>query len=413
MAVMTQSNAQNVDVVIVGGGIVGATVAALLADLPLRVVLIDSGPWKEAPALLPDEFDPRVSALTAVTRRSFMDLGVWSGIADRRRCPYREMHVWDADGTGSIHFSAADIDQDELGTIVENSVVMAALRKRLEIADNLEVLAGQVVNELDMPDGENDSGILLGTDEGTRLHTALLIAADGANSPLREMAGFRTREWDYGHEALVTTVRTSKAHEHTARQRFMSTGPLAFLPLLPAPESDDQHFSSIVWSTTPDEAGRLLALEDAAFCRQLGASFEHRLGEIEHAAPRFSFPLRQRHAIDYVKPGLALVGDAAHTIHPLAGQGVNLGILDAVALAAELRRGLQAGRRPGDITLLRRYQRARIGHNQSMMWLMEGFKHLFAAQSLPVRWLRNMGMSGVDNLAVVKNQLARRAMGLD
>ena len=407
-------NVHRVDVVIVGGGIVGATMAALLCELPLRVALIDSGPWDKAPAprLAATEFDPRVSALTEATRQCFAGLGVWGGISGRRACPYHEMHVWDADGTGSIHFDAADIDQDSLGTIAENAVIMAALREGLAAADNVEILAGQSVDELNPPTDDSDEGVGIGTDRGTRLQAALLIAADGANSPTRAMAGFRTREWDYGHEAIVTTVRTQRPHAQTAWQRFMATGPLAFLPLLPAPDSGDQHYCSIVWSTTPAEASRLTALADGEFCRELATAFERRLGEVEHAAPRFSFPLRQRHAVDYVRPGMALIGDAAHTIHPLAGQGVNLGILDAMALAAELRRGLAAGRLPGDSVPLRRYQRARSSHNLSMMWLMEGFKHLFAAEALPVRWLRNMGMSGVDNLGVIKNELARRAMGL-
>lgn len=412
---------QRVDVVIVGGGLVGATMACLLQDTALKVALVDKGSWPGPSGATREGFDPRVSALTSASKACLGDLGLWSRIEDQRCCPYQEMTVWDADGTGHIHFSAADLNEPELGTIVENTVVLGVLRERLAEAaketENMRVYTGQAVASLLLPKVLPQAGAseraLLTTDKGLRIETDLVIAADGAGSPLRSMAGFRTREWDYGHTALVTTVRTELPHRHTAWQRFMDTGPLAFLPLSPASGSDEQHYSSIVWSLLPERAEALMALADADFCRELGFSFEHRLGAIEWADKRYSFPLRQRHAVDYVQPGIALIGDAAHTIHPLAGQGVNLGILDAQALAANLKQAVAGGRCPGDLTVLKRYQRARIGHNLGMMGVMEGFKHLFASQSLPLRWLRNMGMSGVDRVTVVKNQLARRAMGLE
>lgn len=401
------------DVAIVGGGLVGATMAALLSDLPLQLILLDEAVWPEVPAPLdPGRFDARVSALSMASRACFEQLGVWEGLSKLRCCPFREMEVWDADGTGRIHFEAAELQVSELGTIAENSVLLSLLREELKQANNLRVCSEQSVRSLQLPADTSNGRPRLRTASGLEIEADLVIAADGGNSPLRQLANFSSREWDYGQMALVTTVRSELPHGYTAWQRFLSGGPLAFLPLLPAPDSADQQYSSIVWSLSPERAQTLLAMPDEAFRRELGFAFEHRLGEILDCDERRAFPLRQRHATTYVKEGIALIGDAAHTIHPLAGQGVNLGILDAQCLAGELARGLAAGRRVGDARVLSRYQRGRIGHNLAMMGVMEGFKRLFASDSLSLRWLRNRGMDRIDRLSGVKNQLARQAMGL-
>jgi 2-octaprenylphenol hydroxylase len=226
---------------------------------------------------------------------------------------------------------------------------------------------------------------------------------------VRELAGFRTREWDYGHRALVTTVETERGHGATAWQRFLSSGPLAYLPL---PEHDGHHFCSIVWSVEHGLADDLEAMDEEAFRAALGAALEYRLGEVVACSARVCFPLRQRHAIDYIKPGVALVGDAAHTIHPLAGQGINLGLQDVAALADEVLAGVARGEDPGSYQLLRRYQRRRKGENLLMMAAMEGFKNLFGARQLPVRWLRNQGLKWVDRSGPLKYQMMRHAMGV-
>ena len=215
-----------------------------------------------------------------------------------------------------------------------------------------------------------------------------MIAADGANSAVRRLAGCATREWDYLHHAIVTSVRCEQPHHRTAWQRFTDDGPLAFLPL---DRQGDEHWCSIVWSTTPEQATRLMALDDEAFRVELGKAFEHRLGRVEAADPRLCIPLRQRHAKRYVEPGLALIGDAAHTIHPLAGQGVNLGFLDAAVLAEVLLHAHGRGERLADERVLSRFERRRMPHNLGMMAAMEGFQRLFQADPLPLRWLRNAG----------------------
>ena len=414
-------DALHYDVIVVGGGMVGAALACALAPTNLRIAILDQRPF-DAETAGSGTFDARVSAITPASAHFLSDIGVWDGVLQRRASPYCEMEVWDADGTGSIHFAAADVRADVLGHIVENNVTLAALHERLRAFDQIEWIVPASLEALlspyTPPDARGASPatepIRLLLDDQRVLSATLLVAADGGQSRVRELAGFRTREWDYDHHALVTTVRTEKPHRQTAIQRFMDEGVLAFLPLAPSvAEADDQHHCSIVWSVLPDYARELLAQDDATFTRTLQAAIESRLGAIEEVAPRHCFPLRQRHAVSYVQPGIALIGDAAHTIHPLAGQGVNLGLQDAQVLAREISAAVAVGRDFADMRTLRRYQRRRIGQNLGMMWVMEGFKHLFADQPLPVRWLRNAGMSGLDRTPMVKNRIMRSAMGFD
>ena len=407
---MNDSQEQSFDIVIVGGGMVGATMACLLRDLDLKIALVDRAKFDVLNLeVTGGKFDPRVSAITTATKKIFLDLKVWTDIEAARCCNYLGMQVWDADGTGCINFSAIDLNQSELGTIVENSILSSALYKQISNQKNLSLLAPMNIASMEVSEG----GTRLITDKGQQKTAKLIIAADGANSKIRELCRFSTREWEYNHNAIVTTVKTELAHEQTALQRFIDTGPLAFLPLAVEQNDSIQNYCSIVWTAIPKHAEYLMQLSDKNFCTELTKAIEGRLGNIEWCDKRFTFPLWQRHSIDYVKNNVVLIGDAAHSIHPLAGQGVNLGFLDAAVLARELHHGIEVGRELSDQTVLGRYQRKRKGHNLGMMWLMEGFKHLFAEQALPIRWLRNIGMSGVDNISVVKNNLARRAMGLD
>ncbi|MBT4256542.1 MAG: UbiH/UbiF/VisC/COQ6 family ubiquinone biosynthesis hydroxylase [Gammaproteobacteria bacterium] len=411
---MSSSQKTDFDVIIVGGGMVGASLARLLRNTDLQILLLDRMSFDDSKIPYRQQerkFDPRVSAITNASKELFKKLEIWQGIEEARCCSYRNMKVWDAEGTGAIEFSADDINQPELGTIIENSLILASLYRCLPDQENLRI-GTETIESFQRLDAGQDSTIQIACESGEQYSAKLLVAADGANSKLRELAGFETSEWDYNHQAIVTTVKTELPHNRTALQRFIDTGPLAFLTL----EDEniaDAHYCSIVWSALPERAESLMALSEEDFNSELARSMEHSLGKISWSDKRFSFPLRQRHATEYIQDNLVLVGDAAHTIHPLAGQGVNLGFLDVGALAEELQRGIKAGRSPGDFTILQRYQRRRIGNNLAMMWLMEGFKHLFAEEALPVRWLRNIGMSGIDKLPLIKNQIARRAMGVD
>jgi 2-octaprenylphenol hydroxylase len=405
---MAEQQAERVDIAIVGGGIAGLAAAAALAETGLSLAVLEA---RELPALQPadapaglDDFDSRVSALTPRSIAFLERLGAWKAIAAARQCAYTHMTVWDAEGTGRIEFDAAEVSAASLGSIVENRLITAALAERVRSLGTIRVCAPARVEDLT----RDERGSSLSLADGSSLHFDLLVAADGALSPTRERLGLFTREWDYGHRAIVTTAAFERSHAFTAWQRFLQTGPLALLPLPGAGE----HFCSIVWSINEADADPLLAMDDAAFALALGEASEHCLGAVTGCAPRKAFPLRQRHAIDYVLPGAALVGDAAHAIHPLAGQGINLGLADVEVLAEELVTAARRGLNPGRLDVLRRYQRRRKGDNLAMMAAMDGFKRLFEQEAPPLRWLRNTGMRGVAGLPVLKRRIVRQAMGI-
>jgi len=392
------------DLIIVGAGMVGSTLALALKNSGLDVLLVDGSPLTST-AFQPNQpFEPRVVALSLASQRILERVSAWPGIAQRRLCPYRHMHVWDGSGTGKIDFSARSVHAEVLGHIVENRIVQDALLEQLHNS-TVQLLAHSRVAQL----RRSGAGWLMYLEDGNSIRSSLIIAADGANSSIRRLAGCATREWDYLHHAIVTSIRCEKPHQDTAWQRFTDDGPLALLPLQHA---DGQNWCSIVWSVPAEQAQQLMALNDEAFCTALGQASEHRLGRIEHADQRHSIALRQRHAKRYVAPGLALIGDAAHSIHPLAGQGVNLGLLDAAVLAEVLLHGLQRGENIASERLLSRFERRRMPHNLAMMAAMEGFQHLFQADTLAVRWLRNSGLACVDNFDEGKALFVRHALGL-
>ncbi len=392
------------DLVIVGAGMVGSALALALADSGLSVVLLDRGPLTPGATEGDLPFEPRVSALSLASQRILQRLGAWDGILARRVSPYQAMHVWDGSGTGAVHFDAASVHAEVLGHIVENRVVQDALLERLAEANVL--LLPEARLELLRRSGDQWLVQLAGD---RQIRAPLVVAADGATSAVRRLAGLETREWDYLHHAIVTSVRCAESHQRTAWQRFTDDGPLAFLPL---DRGGDTNWCSIVWSCTPKQVERLMALDDAAFCQALGEAFEHRLGKVECSDTRLCIPLRQRHAKRYVEPGLALIGDAAHVIHPLAGQGVNLGFLDAAVLAEELRHAQARGESIAEQRVLERYERRRMPHNLAMMAAMEGFQRLFQDDRLPLRWLRNAALKQVDRHFEAKALFVRRALGL-
>ncbi|HET8802717.1 MAG TPA: FAD-dependent monooxygenase [Marinobacter sp.] len=405
------NDTERFDILVVGGGMVGSALALGLSRQGWQVGLVE-GSTREAllqpvePAGSVDDFEARVSAVSVASQRLLEQLGAWPGLVAGRHCPYQSMAVWDGDGTGGIRFEAAELQAPALGTIIENRRIVQALFTALA-GSRVELLDGVRVT------GWWRSGDRRGVElaDGRRPGARLVVAADGAHSRLRQWVGLPTREWDYDQQAIVCTVRTAQSHGYTAWQRFSRTGPLAFLPLLN--EQGDEHFCSIVWSQDTGEARRLMALDDTGFRAELEHAIEQTLGPVEQVSRRVAFPLRQRHAKEYVAEGFALVGDAAHTIHPLAGQGANLGYGDVRVLLDELAWARQAGMNPADDLLLARYQRRRKGENLAMMAAMEGFKQLFARDEPALRWLRNAGMRWLDGLGPVKNRMAAQAMGLD
>lgn len=398
------------DLVIVGAGMVGLTLAALLADSGLNIRILESRDIDPQQALAWElsqratGYDSRVSALTVASQQVLTVAGVWDQIQQMRLMPYRAMDVWDGEGTGQIRFDCTELHEPCLGHIVENRVTQSALSQQVAGQTNVEFSTGVEITELS--EADDDSQRRLTLSNGEQLQVRCVVAADGALSNTRRLAGIGMWEWDYGHHAIVTTITTEQPNKATCWQRFTDDGPLAFLPL---PEDS---LSSIVWSTSPDHAKTLMNLDDTAFCQAVEQAFESRLGKVLQTDKRFVFPLRQRHARQYVKDGFAAIGDAAHTIHPLAGQGVNLGLMDAAALAETLLDGLEKGAQWNTAFHLRRFQRARRSENLQMAATMEGFKQLFNSKEPLARLLRNSGMSLMNSLSPVKNHLVQQAMGL-
>lgn len=395
------------DIVIVGAGMVGSTLALALKDSGLSIVVLDHHE-KSYKTFEPETpFEPRVSAISLASQRVLQHVNAWRGVLARRVSPYTDMHVWDGSGTGSIDFSAASVHQSILGYIVENRAIQDALLEQLEQAsESIQLLPNTSLERLE----RLADGWCIGLKDNTEINAQLVVGADGACSQVRALSGIETREWDYFHHAIVTSVRCELPHKKTAWQRFTDDGPLAFLPLS---LNGDEHWCSIVWSLPPAKAEQVMALDDAAFCKKLSESFEYKLGKVVHADARVCIPLRQRHAKRYVQQGLAVVGDAAHVIHPLAGQGVNLGFMDAAMLAETILNALLTSDDFSSAKTLTRFERNRMPHNLGMMAAMETFERLFQADPLPLRWLRNTGLKVVDQLPEVKAIFIRRALGIE
>jgi 2-octaprenylphenol hydroxylase len=315
------------------------------------------------------------------------------------------MFVWDQTGAGQIQFDSVELGVPELGVIIENYLLQHILLETVKSADNISYLCSEEIAAIDyQPNvaGQSVSTVVLSS--GMRLSATLLVGADGANSKVREAASIQRLQQSYQQQGLVCNVATAEEHQNTAWQCFMPTGPLAFLPLY-------NGYSSIVWTLDEDLAQAYMALDDAAFKRVLAEQSEYRLGEITDVSQRFLFPLAHGHATDYVTAGLALVGDAAHSIHPLAGQGANLGIADAAALADVICTAKKAGRQWSALHTLSKYQRQRKGANRVMEMSMTGFKELFGQDNALLSELRNAGLSLVDHLPAVKYRIIKQALG--
>ncbi|MBL0670910.1 FAD-dependent 2-octaprenylphenol hydroxylase [Aeromonas hydrophila] len=391
---------QNVDVVIVGGGMVGLGLAAALKGSALKVAVVE-GQLPE-PAL--DEApDNRVSALSLASQRILQQVGAWRGIEARRLQPYGQMEVWEQDSFGRIAFDAASLRQPELGHIVENRVIQLALLEATLDGDNIQLLSPARASSLQ----SGEAGSLLLLEDGRALSAKLVVAADGAHSWVRRQADIPLTSWDYGHHALVATVRCAEPHEAVARQIFTPEGPLAFLPLW------QPDLCSIVWSVPAARAEALCQCDEEQFNRQLTTEFDGRLGLCKVEGARSAIPLTARYARDFARERLVLVGDAAHTIHPLAGQGVNLGLLDAAALAEQILRNQAAGKDIGRLANLRGYERWRKSEAASMLAAMEGLKRLFAGSNPLKKLVRGAGLCAFDLLTPLKQSVIRAAMGLE
>jgi len=411
-------NESDYHIVIVGGGMVGCALACAIASNPLcadlKIAVLEAS--SSEVELNKTQFSARVVALSNKSRKFLQELGVWDDVVENRHCVYKSMEVWDGEGAGKIQFDCSDIRENQLGYIVENNIVVWALRKKIQDLAKVEFIPQARVKNIEFSEETNQSWQNIIVEEShvqKTISSTLILAADGAHSSIREIAMLATREWDYGHSAIVTTVGTALSHQYTARQRFNSTGPVAFLPLFDAALGSERsaHYCSLVWSADTGMAAKLMAMKDEKFSRELELAFEGTLGNIESVDQRYCIPLRQRYAKKYIRPGLALVGDAAHTIHPLAGQGVNLGLYDALALTEEIARSKKREFPLDDYSILQRYERKRQTHNLLAMATMEGFKRLFASEDPAVRLARNIGMNFFDQNAWLKSKLMEVASG--
>ncbi|MGD8115876.1 MULTISPECIES: FAD-dependent 2-octaprenylphenol hydroxylase [unclassified Vibrio] len=390
---------QSVDIAIVGGGMVGLALAAAFKDTELRIAVIES---REPESELGELPDVRVSALSRSSETILRNLGAWQGIVQRRAAPYRAMEVWEQDSFARIEFEAQQLAQPDLGHIVENRVIQLALLDQVKQQSNVTLF--MPAKCASMAIGESEAWINL--DSGQSLTAKLVVGADGANSWVRKQQDIPLTHWDYGHSAIVANVRTQESHQSVARQTFTPQGPVAFLPL------GEDNLSSIVWSTEPNRAERLLGMSANEFSKVLTAEFDNRLGLCEVLGERFAFPLKMRYARDFVTERVALVGDAAHTIHPLAGQGVNLGLLDAASLAQQVLEMWQQGEDFGTKRNLRGYERWRKAEAAKMIAAMQGFKDLFEGNNPAKKLLRGIGMKLAGQLPGAKDEIMKRALGL-
>ena len=404
---------QKFDLLIVGAGMVGLTLAlALRKSTQLTIAIADTLPVTK----LTDEPGVRVSAINVASKTMFEHIDVWQDIENSRLQPYQHMHIWDKAGIGKLDFSLDDLasfpKNEQLGWIIENTVIRNALWAKAKQDSGISFFTDSKLANIAMGESEVFASFESPSEQSAQaqqmpLIAKLVVGADGANSWVRKQISSPMINRDYDHHAIVATVKCLQGHKNTAWQVFLPTGPLAFLPLYP----DDNNVCSIVYSTSPEEAQRLVGLNASEFSKELTAASDGKLGAIELISERFTHPLTMRLAQDFVKDRVVLIGDAAHTIHPLAGQGVNLGLLDAAALAQSLT-DLSDDKDIADVKTLKAFARARKSDAVEMIGAMEAIKQTFSIEQSGFKLLRGIGMSLLDNIKPAKKLMVEQALGL-
>ena len=409
---------QHFDIIITGGGMVGAALATGLGQRGYTIALIDLA----EPAPFDPEAHPdiRVSALSAGSEDYLRSLGAWPAIPAMRATPYRRLGVWDAashpitdrlpEGLNHVEFKADELGVSHLGHIVENAITRLALWQTAQQQASVTLLTGQGIGSL-AQDGQRATVSL---EDGTELHAKLIIGADGARSQLRDLAGIGTHRDQYQQQAMVMSVRYRGEPEDITWQGFYPSGPRAFLPLHSAGDPyPGETWASLVWYDSPARHEELMAMDDRELMMELRHEFPHTLPKLTHMDARACFPIARQHANHYYSGRVVLAGDAAHTINPLAGQGVNLGFQDARCLQTLLEEARLDGADPGSQSLLAQYEQQRRPANRRMMLTMDVFYHLFSNEIPPVHLLRNLGLGAARALPFARNRVARYAMGLE
>ena len=386
---------KQVQVCIVGGGSVGLTLALGLAKAGISVVVLDAAPKQTPPT---DKYGMRVSALSIASQTLLEQLNVWPHIVALRASAYTHMDVRDADSFGKIAFNSEQLELDHLGHIVENDIICYALIKELEQQANATLMFDTCYQQIH----QSESDVFVTLKSGEPIIAKLLVAADGANSAIRKQFNMALSFKDYDHHALVATVKTQEPHANTARQVFLPSGPLAFLPL------SDANTHSIVWSTNPTHCEELLAMDDNQFNKAIMAAIDGQCGLCEVQSVRATFPLKMRYAQQWVAGKVVLIGDAAHTIHPLAGLGMNLGLKDAAYLIELL---TSDNKEFASTRTLRDYERTRKLDAQKHIAMMYSLKELFAGANPIKKLIRGVGLSMVDILGPIKHLFAKEAIG--
>lgn len=393
------------DVALVGAGVVGLSLALLLTKLGISVVLID----KNSVSIVDHDdanklpYSSRVSAISLASQALFEDLNVWNSLL--RTAPYSCMRVWEDQAFGGVSFSADELsgkyaDKSHIGTIVENSVLMSALMQQVQ-ASNITLMMSRTIESIE--NFQQEKKMQLSLDSGDVIDTQLIIGADGGQSVIRQFAQLPLSFWNYDHTAIVANIKTEHIHQDTAWQAFSPKGPLALLPM------PDKHQCSIVWSQTTEYAQHLMDMSEEAFCKSLLAASDNQLGMMTLSTDRVAFPLKMQFARQWTADGIVLVGDAAHTIHPLAGQGANLGLLDVMCLAKQLGELKIQGKSFYTRKHLRAYERERKTDAAKVIATMEGFKQLFDGANPTKKLLRNSGLRAVNALSPVKRFFVEQA----
>lgn len=389
------------DIIIVGSGMVGATLAIALADTPLNIAVVDS--------YLPDAdtqpaYNDRGIALAAGSKVIFQGLDLWDDIY-----PYSEaikkIHISEKGGFGFTHLDAADQHISALGYVVTAPDIGKALIQRLKSCENVTIIAPATI--IDVARTEEAAHITIDEAGSTRqLNTPLLVAADGGNSFIRDQLQFPVREWQYNQSAVVANISASEKHHNIAYERFTHEGPVALLPM-----TNNRH--ALVWTTTPDNAEALLELDDQAFLQAFQKKFGWRVGRFLRVGKRLSYPLTHKRCTDSVKSRVVIIGNAAHTLHPIAGQGFNLGLRDVIALANTVIHALAEKQDLGSLDVLKHYAQQRHKDQQNVAIATDTLTRIFTNPLPPVRFMRNLGMLVLDNLPPAKNRVTQAAMGLN